>query len=120
MPAPLDPRGDDEHHPSRPGEIARLLRHLERANPAVKPDPAGLDLADHQLILDPVLIVDVIDIDVRRVGGDIVKQTPESVSGREVPCAVPRALHGDAGRLRLDIRLLLNQRTSLPVTVPAP
>src|SRR5450755_2986746 len=99
MPASIAACGDDEHHPARLSELARALVNLNRADSALEPDLPRLDPVDHQLILDPVLLADIVNVDVRRIHRDLDEQVGETIRRRKLTRAIPRAVDRDLGRV---------------------
>jgi hypothetical protein len=65
-------------------EIAGSARDLKRADVTLKADQARLQVADRQLILDPVGIRDAVGIELWGAGGDVVQQTAEAIGCRQI------------------------------------
>jgi len=64
VPPVLGPCRRDGYRPSRSCEIAGLVWDGDRSDAALEPDPTGLHVANREVILDPVLIVERVDVDV--------------------------------------------------------
>jgi len=66
----------------------------DRSDAALDPDPTGLHVADREVILDPVLIVERVDVDLGCARGDVVEQAAEAIGdrqSREASCLRPVA-----------------------------
>jgi hypothetical protein len=67
--------------PAGAGEVTGLTRHGDRPDAALEPDLAGLDIADLEVVLDPVPVSDLVGVDVRCAVGGVVQQHAEPVGG---------------------------------------
>jgi hypothetical protein len=72
---------------SRSCEIAGLAWDGDRPDAALEPDPPGLHVADREVILDPVLIVERVHVDLGCARGDVVEQAAEAIGGGVAPTA---------------------------------
>jgi hypothetical protein len=68
------------------------MRHHDRADTALEPDPPGLHVADHKVVLHPVLLADRVDIDLGRAVGHVAQQPTEAIGQRQIACSVPRMI----------------------------
>ena len=106
VPGPGGAGGSDVHRPAGAGKVAGFARHGDWADSPLEPDLAGLDVGDLEVVLSPVLLGDLVGVDVGRAGREVVQDHPQAVGDRQIARGVARTVAGVLGGLIVDVAVL--------------